>query len=119
QEREEILDRKFLLLDEKVQAQEQRLASLNEAEAGLGERNEEIRRRELEVQQRLESLAGLSAEEARRQLMSGLEDAARADAAQRLREIKEEARRDAEREAKKIISLAIQRIAADHTAETT
>ncbi|MDQ3389622.1 MAG: ribonuclease Y, partial [Gemmatimonadota bacterium] len=36
-----------------------------------------------------------------------------------IREIKEEARRDAEREAKKIISLAIQRIAADHTAETT
>ena len=36
-----------------------------------------------------------------------------------IREIKEKARRDAEREAKKIISLAIQRIAADHTAETT
>src|SRR5690606_35611236 len=43
QEREEILDRKFLLLDEKVQAQEQRLTALNEAEAGLGARNEEIR----------------------------------------------------------------------------
>lgn len=119
QEREEILDRKFLLLDEKVQAQDQRAASIGKIEAGLQAREDDIRRRETEVQQRLESLAGLSADEARRQLMSALEDEARADAAQRIREIKEEARRDAEREAKKIISLAIQRIAADHTAETT
>lgn len=119
QEREEILDRKFLLLDEKVQAQEQRSADLGRAESGLVSREEGLNQRESEVQQRLEVLAGLSAEEARRQLMSGLEDAARAESAQRLREIKEEARRDAEREAKKIISLAIQRIAADHTAETT
>src|SRR5690606_1479246 len=119
QEREEILDRKFLLLDEKVQAQEQRAASISKVEAGLQAREDDLRRRDSEVQQRLESLAGLSADEARRQLMNALEDEARADAAQRLREIKEEARRDAEREAKKIISLAIQRIAADHTAEST
>jgi ribonuclease Y len=61
----------------------------------------------------------MSADEARRQLMHEMEEAAKAEAAQRIREIKEEARRDADREAKKIISLAIQRIAADHTAETT
>ncbi|HUE95784.1 MAG TPA: ribonuclease Y, partial [Longimicrobiaceae bacterium] len=119
QEREEILDRKFLLLDDKSQAQDKRTESLAEVERGIAQREEDLKRRASEVQHRLESLAGLSADEAKRQLMNDLEEAARADAAQRLREIKEEARRDAEREAKKIISLAIQRIAADHTAETT
>jgi len=119
QERQESLDRKFLLLDEKIQAQDQRSERIGEREKALQDREEGLQRRAGEVQQRLEALAGLSADEAKRQLMQELEEAARAEAAQRLREIKEEARRDADREAKKIISLAIQRIAADHTAETT
>ena len=119
QEREEGLDRKFSLYDEKVQAQEERAAALATREREVEGHEADLVRRADAVQHRLESLAGLKAEEAKRQLMHGLEEEARAEAAQRLREIREEARRDAEREAKKIISLAIQRIAADHTAETT
>ena len=119
QEREETLDRKFQLLDEKQQAQEQRAEALGRREKDVERRGQEVVARLGEVQHKLESLAGLSADEARRQLMHDMEEAARADAAQKIREIKEEARRDADREAKKIISLAIQRIAADHTAETT
>jgi ribonucrease Y len=119
QEREELLDRKFLMLDEKIQGQDERAEALARREKDLDDREEQLARRTGEVQQRLESLAGLSAEEAKRQLMQELEEEARASASQRIREIKEEARRDAEREAKKIISLAIQRIAADHTAEST
>ena len=119
EEREESLDRKFHVLDEKVQAQDRRAEQLTQREKALDQRDGELRNRFAEVQHRLESLAGLSADEARRQLMHEMEEAARAEAAQRIREVKEEARRDAEREAKKIISLAIQRIAADHTAETT
>ena len=46
-------------------------------------------------------------------------DQARADAAKELRDIKEEAQRTADREAKKILALSIQRMAADQTAETT
>ncbi len=119
QEREESLDRKFLVYEEKVDAQEARATSLLEREQAVVAKERDLKARADEVQQRLESLAGLKAEEAKRQLMQGFEEEARAEAAQRLREIKEEARRDSEREAKKIISLAIQRIAADHTAETT
>jgi ribonuclease Y len=119
QEREESLDRRSNLLDEKTQQQEQRAAALARREKEVEQRHQELSARIAEVQHRLESLAGLSADEARRQLMHDMEETARADAAQRIREIKEEARRDAEREAKKIIALAIQRIAADHTAETT
>jgi ribonuclease Y len=119
EEREESLDRKFHLLDEKAQAQDARAEQLTAREQAVEARDAELASKVAEIQHRLEALAGLNADEARRQLMHGMEEAAKAEAAQRIREIKEEARRDAEREAKKIISLAIQRIAADHTAETT
>ncbi|HET7230356.1 MAG TPA: ribonuclease Y [Longimicrobium sp.] len=119
QEREESLDRKFHLLDEKQEQVEQRGQQLVRREKQVEARDAELGQRIGEVQHRLESLAGLSADEARRQLLHEMEEAARAEGAQKIREIKEEARRDADREAKKIISLAIQRIAADHTAETT
>jgi len=119
EERAEGLDRKFHLLDEKGEAQERRAQQLGQREKQVEEQSAELQARIGEVQHRLESLAGLSADEARRTLMHDLEEQAKAAAAQRIREIKEEAKRDAEREAKKIISLAIQRIAADHTAETT
>ncbi|MBW3572273.1 MAG: DUF3552 domain-containing protein, partial [Gemmatimonadetes bacterium] len=119
QERTETLDRKLHLLDEKGEAQERRAQQLAEREKQVEQQSAELAGRIAEAQHRLEALAGLSADEARRQLMHDMEEEARAAAAQRIREVKEEAKRDAEREAKKILSLAIQRIAADHTAETT
>jgi ribonuclease Y len=61
----------------------------------------------------------MTADEATRQLTQEIEEEARARAANSVREIKENARREAEREAKNIIAFAIQRIAADHTAEST
>ena len=118
-ERETTLDRKLQLLDDKAEAQEKRAKGLAERERTAEDKAEEYQAKLVQVQQRLESLAGLNAEDAKRQLIHNIEEEAKASAAQRVREIKEEARRDAEREAKKIISLAIQRVAADHTAETT
>lgn len=118
-ERSETLENKLQQIDERAQAQESRAAKITEREKVAERREKELQERFSEIQQRLEALAGLSASEARKQLVAGLEEEARSEAAQRIRAIKEEARRDAEREAKKIISLAIQRIAADHTAETT
>jgi ribonucrease Y len=113
------LDRKYDLLDEKERHLEGR------------ERDVEVQREQASRQQakydqmvatasaRLEALAGMSAEEAKRQLVQSLEEEARAVAANSIREIRETAKRDAEREAKNIVALAIQRIAADHTAEST
>jgi ribonucrease Y len=119
QERGESLDRKLQALDEKSEILDRRVNEAVERERAVEDRGALLETRLGEVQQRLESLAGLSADDARRQLVNDIEEEARAEAAQRIREIREEARRDADREAKKIISLAIQRIAADHTAETT
>ncbi|HDR00201.1 MAG TPA: ribonuclease Y [candidate division WOR-3 bacterium] len=68
---------------------------------------------------KLERIAGLSAEEARRELFRNLEDEARLDAAKLTRDILEEARIRAENDARNIIANAIQRCAVSHAAETT
>jgi ribonuclease Y len=61
----------------------------------------------------------LTAEDAKRELLRGLEDEARAEAAALARDLKEQARRTADKEAKQILALAIQRLAAESTVETT
>jgi ribonuclease Y len=118
-ERERMLERKLELLDERQTRQEERLQKLEEREEALETRASSVEDRESEAQKRLEALAGLTAEEARTMLISRLEDEARAEAAQHVRELREGARRDAEREARKIISMAIEKLAVDHSSETT
>ena len=119
------LDERRTGLDRKYDALDQRERELESGQSTLDERARELERGEAslaskteETRQRLEQLAGLSASEARKHLMAEMEDAARAEAANTLREIKEQARREAEREARNIIGQAIQRVAADHTAES-
>src|SRR5262249_29503297 len=68
---------------------------------------------------RLEQVAGLSAHDAKAGLVARLESEARDDAAALLRNITEQAKKNADREAKKIVALAIQRIAAEQTAESS
>ncbi|MFW6078955.1 MAG: ribonuclease Y [Gemmatimonadota bacterium] len=123
---EQRLDERRTSLDRKLDSLEGKERSLAEREEALGRRAEEVERQAREherlredAQRRLESLAGMNAADAKQELLHSLEDQARAEASNLIREIKEEAKRDAEREAKKIISLAIQRVAADHTAEAT
>ena len=66
----------------------------------------------------LEKIAGMTAEEAKKLLLQNLEAEARRDAAQFIKEIKDQAEREAEKEAKNIIIQAIQRCAADYTMES-
>jgi ribonuclease Y len=113
------LDRKFDILDAKERSLDGREAALAGRGLEVDALRNDVERKRSEAQARLEALAGMSAEDARRRLMQEMEEAARAAAANLVREIKENARRGAEREAKNILGLAIQRIAADHTAEST
>ena len=117
-ERRSNLDRKYDTLEEREQALEDRERALEQRAHQLDEADEAIREKEKETRKKLESLAGMSATEAKKELVTRLEDEARSEASNTIREIKENARREAEREAKNIIGLAIQRIAADHTAES-
>ena len=118
-ERTESLDRKFDALDEREQSQERRSQELGRREAEVEALTTEVERRAEEGRRKLEVLAGLTAQEARQKLVDGLLDEARAVAANAIREIKDQSQRTAEREAKKIVALAIQRMAAEQTAVTT
>ena len=119
EERTDTLDRQALSLS----VREGELKDHTEALVKREESNQElaalVREERAGVQHKLESLAGLSSEDAKKELIEDLEDEARAEAANSLREIREETQREAEKEATKIVALSIQRMAADLTAETT
>jgi ribonuclease Y len=119
QEREAALDRKYDLLEQRDRDLGRRASELGRKEKGVEERDAELAALVGEERRRLEQLAGLSAADAKAELVRRLEDEARADAANAMREIRERAKRDADRDAKKIVALAIQRIAAEHTAEVS
>src|SRR5918999_323358 len=119
QERETALDRKFEILEQRDKEIGRRASELGRKEKSVSERDAELDRLLADERRRLEALAGMSAEQAKAELVGRMEEQARADAANSLREIRETARRTAEREAKKIVALAVQRVAADHTAEIT
>ena len=119
QERDANLERKFNLVEKK------------DAELGALTRQLESRIRLLDLREaqlsalleretsKLERISGMSRSEAKAELMKSLRDAAESESLQLIKQIKEDARRNAEREAKKIVALAIQRCAAEHVAETT
>jgi ribonuclease Y len=119
QERESVLDRKFDVVETRDKDVGKRASDLGRKEKSVEERQQELDKMVGEERRRLEQLAGLSAAEAKAELIRRMEEEAHADAANRLREIRETAKRNADREAKKIVALAVQRIAADHTAEIT
>lgn len=118
-ERESILDRKFEVLDQREKDINTRGTEVDHRQRRQAEREQDLDRQTAEAQRRIEQLAGMSAADAKTELMHRMEEAAQANAANRVREIRDSARRTAEREAKKIVALAVQRIAAEHTAEST
>jgi ribonuclease Y len=118
-ERDTVLDRKFEVLEQRDRELGRRASDFGRREKSVAEREQELEKLVAEERRRLEQMAGMSAQDAKNELMRRMEEEAHADAANRIREIRETAKRNAEREAKKIVALAIQRIAADHTAETT
>jgi ribonucrease Y len=119
EERRSSLDRKYDLLVEKDRQLEVKHKELETRAGEMDAQRTECVRLQQSVEARIEAIAGMTQEDARRLLMQQMEEQARAQAANTIREIRENARREAEREAKNILALAIQRIAADHTAEST
>jgi len=117
QEREGSLDRKFDILEQRDREIGRRASDIGRREKAVGEQSEEYERLLAEERRRLEQLAGMSREDAKAELINRLAEEAKAEAANRIREIRETARRNADREAKKIVALAVQRIAAEHTSE--
>ena len=118
-DREGQLNRKFDLLEQRERDTTRRTETLGARELTLTQREQELDKLLGEERRRLEQLAGITAADAKAELIHRMEEEAHADAANKIREIRETAKRNAEREAKKIIALAIQRIAAEQSVEAT
>ena len=118
-ERSSSMERRFDNLNEREAAQEKRALELEAGKEGLAAQTQDLVRDRERIRGKLESLSGMSQPEAKKELLADLEDEARAEAANMLREVKEEAQRTADHEGKKIVGLAIQRMASEQTAEMT
>jgi ribonuclease Y len=109
---ERSLDRRSTDLDRRERDLEARAAELEIERDAVTKLHEEHTRA-------LERIAGLSAGQAKQALLKEIEDQARHDSARVIRQVEEETKRDAERRVRSILSVAMQRLAASHAAETT
>ena len=119
QKQERRLQQKEESLDKKTDAFERKEEELRKRQASVLATQEEvslIKKSQLEM---LEKISGLTQDEAKHQILSSLENECRHDAALKIKEIEAETKENADRMAREVISIAIQRCAADHAAETT
>ena len=110
--REEILEKRLQTNEDEKRQIERRLKEVEKTEA-------EVAKIKKETEAALEKVSGLSKEDAKAQLVKSIEADARKEAGVLVREIEQEARDNAEKEAKNIVALAIQKCATDLTAEVT
>ncbi len=118
QEKEAAFNRRVELIEKKDRDLRRLDTELTQREASVSTRTQELDRQIQEGTARLEQIAGLSAEAARAQLIATIENEAKAEAARRAAEIRDQAQRNAEREARKVIVLAIQRYAGEHVSDS-
>lgn len=119
QNKEESLDRKFESLDRRDTEIQKRERNLGAQEKRLKEMEDELTGVINEQRSKLENISSLSSEEAKRQLIEFMENEAKLEAGKVLKRIEEETRAEADKKAKEIISLAIQRYSGDYVAEKT
>ncbi len=120
------LNRKLDEVQKEFQALEKRETRLLERESRVSDREKGVSQREDELatlideqRYKLEKIAGIDREEAKRQLMDSIESEARMDAAKRLARIENEMKIEADRKGKNILALAISRYAGDYVADKT
>ncbi|MCR5176706.1 MAG: ribonuclease Y [Anaerovibrio sp.] len=111
-QKEENLDRKIDALEKKEENLSSREAKLEKARAEVNELHE---KQKVE----LERISGLSTEDAKNMLLVEVEEELKHEKALMIKEYEQQTKDEAEKKARNIISLAIQRCAADHVAETT
>ncbi|MGZ4616786.1 MAG: ribonuclease Y [Actinomycetes bacterium] len=117
-EREERLDAESRHLQARARELADHHAELDSRQAELNARREELADLERERTLVLERTAGLTAEEARAELVATIENQAKRDAALLARDIEREAQADGELRARRIITGAIQRLATEQTTES-
>ncbi len=106
-------------LDKKIEAVETREQALNQRIAKVEKREADAEALVQQQEQELERISGLTVDSAKEMLLARVEEEAKHDAAILLRDIEQKTKEEADRKARNIVTLAIQRCAADHVAEAT
>jgi ribonuclease Y len=118
-QREENLERKTGALERRESETQRREATLAQRDEALAAKEAACAQAVKEHRQALERAAGLTVEEAKRQLQAEIESEARLEAAGTVKRIIDEAKEGAEREAREIIARSIQRVTRDYVSEAT
>ena len=116
--KEDGLDKKLQLADQKQKEQDLKAEKLNADLERLQGQQEEVKRLVEAQSLKLEEIAGLTRDDAKRELTAQLEHDAKMDASKLIRRIEEEAQEEALKKARWTIGAAIQRVASDVVAET-
>ncbi|MBI3302006.1 MAG: ribonuclease Y [Deltaproteobacteria bacterium] len=126
QQNEKRLQSREEALEKRAEVLENREADLSRREQGLKSKEDAIQQKEQhymrlveETRKQLEQVAAMTRDEAKHMLMEQMVEDARHDAARRIMAIEEESREEAERRAKKVISVAIERLSGEFVTERT
>ena len=106
-------------LDKRTEALDHREHQISSLQGQVDRRAKDVDRAEAEVTTRLEEVAGLTAEEAKTELLDGLKEECVHESASIIRDSEARTRAEADKKAREILSVAIQRLAADHTSQIT
>ncbi len=105
-------------LDKELHRLEDRSAELDERQRGLNDRAAELDQLDAQRTTELERVAGLTAVQAKSELVATIENQAKREAALMVRDIEHQARSEGEKRARKVVTLAIQRVATEQTSES-
>ncbi|MCK5580056.1 MAG: ribonuclease Y [Candidatus Omnitrophica bacterium] len=119
QQKEENLDRRVDLLEKKEKDINNRILAVREQEEKNQGKAEEMKKLIEEEKQRLQKISSLTQDDAKKLLLSRMDEDLAQEKASRIRKTEEEIKDTCDKQARQILSTAIQRCASDHTAETT
>lgn len=106
-------------LDRRVESLDGRERQISELQSHIEQRERDVQKAEDEANARLQHIAGLTTEQAKTELLDSLKDEVAHESATIIRESEARTRAEADKKSREILSLAIQRVAADHSAEVT
>jgi len=112
QQKEETLDKKTDAFERKEEELSRRMAEVAQAKTEA----EEVKKQHLVT---LEQISGLTQEQAKQFLLQSVEEEVRHETAMKIKEIEQQMKDEADEKAREVLSIAIQRCAADHAAEAT
>jgi ribonuclease Y len=113
------LDKRRTEMENRIEKLEQREQAVNKRQSQVDRRANEIDRLYEEEVKKLEHIAQMTQDDARKDLFAAVEKEARGDMARIIRQVEAEAREEGEKRARKLIADAIQRVASEHVAEVT